>query len=100
MATNNKQAFETIHVRLPVDLVARVRAEAQRRETEVEAYIQATLAAGLTHSSDVGEMQERQAEAFAASGTTEEQLSEFCDDFVHRFVRGGERLPDGSVKYK
>ena len=31
---------------------------------------------------------------------TEEELYEFIDDLVHRVVRGGERQPDGTMKYK
>lgn len=100
MATTNEQAFETIQVKLPADLAAKVRAEALRRGTGTEEFIKATLAAELTEASDFEAMQKRQAEAFAGSGTTEGELSEFVDDFLHGVVRGGERLPDGSVKYK
>lgn len=37
---------------------------------------------------------------FEKTGMTDEEHTEFIDDFVHRVVRGGERQPDGTVKYK
>ena len=79
-------------------------AEAERQGIAIAPLIRkliASLPIGKTPSNlSFTERQELQAKAFAESGTTEEELSEYVNDFVHRVVRGGERQPDGTMKYK
>lgn len=98
--TTTRGDFETMTIRLPAELAAAVKAEAKRRDMTTEDLLavlvsQAVPGRKLTFE----EMQQRQAEAFAQSGMTEEELGEYVNDFVHRVVRGGERQPDGTMKY-